>query len=152
MESLTILGPLDLNSCLFAIISGFIIGFERQWNGKPAGIRTSVLISLGASIFIAIGHYYQPEAGTVRIVGQIVTGIGFIGAGVIIAREGLVKGVTSASVIWVLAGIGCLAGLKFHFAALLISVITVLLLVGITYLEKAMTKLKRGVHKHSDPD
>lgn len=152
MESLDILGPLDLNSCLFATISGFIIGFERQWNGKPAGIRTSILISLGASIFVALGAYYQPAEGTVRIIVQIVTGIGFLGAGVIIAREGLVKGVTSASVIWVLAGIGCLAGLKFHFTALLISVITVLILVGITYLEKGMTKLKRGVHKNLDPD
>jgi putative Mg2+ transporter-C (MgtC) family protein len=114
-------GPIDIISYLFAVMCGFIIGFERQWLGKTAGIRTSILICLGVCIFTSIGHYYQPGEGTVRVIGQSATGIGFIGAGVVIAREGLIHGVTSAAVIWVLAALGCLIGLKHHFATLLSS-------------------------------
>jgi putative Mg2+ transporter-C (MgtC) family protein len=152
MTEFELLGPLSLRSCLFAILCGLIIGFERQWNGKPAGIRTSILICLSASIFVSLGHYYQPDTGTVRIVGQIVTGVGFLGAGVIIAREGLLQGVTSAALIWILAAIGCLIGLEYNITAVIISVLTVFVLVGITYLERAITKLKRGVHKEKQPE
>jgi putative Mg2+ transporter-C (MgtC) family protein len=148
MESLNF-GPIDIVSYLYAVLCGFIIGFERQWMGKTAGIRTSILICLGACIFTSIGHYYQPGEGTVRVVGQIATGIGFIGAGVIIAQEGLIKGVTSASVVWVLAALGCLTGLKHHLAALLIAVAVVIILITITYLENLISKLKSGVHKET---
>jgi putative Mg2+ transporter-C (MgtC) family protein len=139
--------PLEIKSCLIAILSGFIIGFERQWNGKPAGIRTSILICLSAYTFVAIGHYIQPDTGVVRIVGQIVTGVGFLGGGVIIAREGLVLGVTSAAVIWILAAIGSLIGSGYQNSAILLAIFTVSILVGITYLEKLFIKLNRGVHK-----
>ena len=150
MENWFDLGPVNIAACLVAILCGFIIGFERQWNGKTAGIRTSILISLGACIFVLTGAYYWPGEGTVRTMGQIITGIGFLGAGVIIARNGLVHGVTSAAVIWVLAGIGSLTGLGHYLAAIVLSFLTVLILVSITYLERSMSKLKRGVHKDFD--
>ncbi|MEJ2594648.1 MAG: MgtC/SapB family protein [bacterium] len=150
MPDLNLFGPIDIISCLVAILCGFIIGFERQWNGKTAGIRTSIMICLGACIFVSTGSYYWPEEGAVRILGQIITGVGFLGAGVIIAREGLVHGVTSAAVIWMLAAIGSLTGLKNHVPALLLTLVTVFILVSITYLERSMSKLKRGVHRDSD--
>lgn len=139
--------PIDLRAWLIAILCGFIIGFERQWSGKPAGIRTSILICLSACTFVSIGQLYMPDAGSVRIVGQIVTGVGFLGAGVIIAREGLVLGVTSAAVIWILAAAGSLAGLGNFTAAIWLAVITVIILIGITLLESLVRKLKRGVHE-----
>ncbi len=145
-------GPLNMVSCLVAVICGFIIGFERQWNGKTAGIRTSILICLGACIFVSTGCYYWPEEGSVRIVGQIITGVGFLGAGVIIARDGLVHGVTSAAVIWMLAAIGSLTGLQHNLPAIILACITVVILVSITYLERSMSKLKRGVHRDTDRD
>lgn len=139
--------PLDLTACFITVICGFIIGFERQWSGKPAGIRTSILICLSAYTFVSIGQFYQPEVGSIRIVGQIVTGVGFLGAGVIISKEGLVLGVTSAAVIWILAAVGSLAGLGNYGAAIWLTLITIFVLVGITGLERLLKKLKRGVHK-----
>lgn len=150
MNELLNIDPIDLKGCLAAIVCGLAIGFERQWNGKPAGIRTSILICLSAYTFVSIGHYYQPDAGAVRIVGQIITGIGFLGGGVILAREGIVLGVTSAAVIWILAAIGCLIGLSNYQAAFTLTVLVLVILIGITFLEKAIVKLKRGVHSDMD--
>ncbi|PJA07006.1 MAG: hypothetical protein COX70_08345 [Flavobacteriales bacterium CG_4_10_14_0_2_um_filter_32_8] len=143
----TSIAPLNFKACLIAVLCGLIIGFERQWSGKPAGIRTSILICLSAYAFVALGQYVMPGEGSARVVGQIVTGVGFLGAGVIIAKEGLVLGVTSAAVIWVLAAIGSLIGLNCYSSALILTLITIFVLVGITLLEKLVLKLKRGVHK-----
>ena len=141
------ISPLDWKAILVVILCGLIIGFERQWQGKTAGIRTSILICLSAYIFVAIGALVQPDAGPASIVGQIVTGVGFLGAGVILARDGLVRGVTSAAVIWVLAAIGSLAGVGRLFPAFVLAVVTVLILTGMTLVEKFVKKLKRGVHR-----
>ena len=132
---------------MVAVFCGFIVGFERQWYGKPAGIRTSILICLSAYIFVRLGQYYQPDIGSIRIVGQIVTGVGFLGAGVIIAKEGLVQGVTSAAVIWIIAAMGSLIGLGNYISALWVAVATLLILLGITALEQVSRRLKRGVHR-----
>uniref|UniRef100_UPI003217C616 MgtC/SapB family protein n=1 Tax=uncultured Draconibacterium sp. TaxID=1573823 RepID=UPI003217C616 len=139
--------PLDFKGCLISILCGFIIGFERQWNGKPAGIRTSILICLGAYTFVAIGNYYQPSVGSVRLVGQIVTGVGFMGGGVILTREGLVQGVTSAAIIWLLAGIGSLCGLHHYITALWLTGFAISVLLGITVFENLIAQLNRGVHR-----
>lgn len=144
--------PLNTEGILIALFCGVIIGFERQWSGKPAGIRTSILICLSAYIFVRIANYYQEYDEITRIVGQIVTGVGFLGAGVIIAREGLILGVTSAAVIWILAAVGCLIGLKSYNAAISISVLSVIVLVGITFLEKVVKKLKTGVHQDTEKE
>ena len=141
------LGPINITGILVSVICGLVIGFERQWNGKPAGIRTSILICLSAYTFVRIGAYVQPDAGSVRIVGQMVTGVGFLGAGVIIAREGLVMGVTSAAVIWILAAIGSLTGMLEYVAALSIAFTTLFVLQGISLMERLIKRLKSGVHK-----
>ena len=147
MDELLQIAPIDLKGSIIAVVCGLTIGFERQWSGKPAGIRTSILICISAYTFVAIANYYQPDGGAIRVVGQIITGVGFLGAGVIIAREGLVLGVTSAAVIWVLAAIGCLIGLKNYNAAIGLSLLSIFVLVGINFLEVLFKKLKRGVHK-----
>jgi len=147
MIDLTLLEPLDIKASLIALACALAIGFERQWSGKPAGIRTSILICLSAYTFVTIGQYLQPEAGSVRIVGQIVTGVGFLGGGVILSKEGLVKGVTSAAVIWILAAIGSLSGLGYFAGAIWLTFLALFVLIGITFLEKLLIKLKRGVHK-----
>ncbi len=147
MVNFTNIAPLSVQASLIAVLCGLIIGFERQWSGKPAGIRTSILITLSSYAFVAMGHYLQPEIGTVRIIGQIVTGVGFLGAGVIISKEGLVVGVTSATVIWMLTSIGCLIGLESFGAALWLTGIALAVLLGITFLESVIKKLKKGVHK-----
>lgn len=143
MEALNFIEPISLKSCLIALLCGFIIGLERQWSGKVAGIRTSILICLSASIFVSLAHYYQPGPGTVRVIGQIVTGVGFLGAGVILSRDGLVRGVTSAAVIWVLAAIGSMIGLGHYLTALWVSLLTVIILVGLNYFEDFLDRFKK---------
>jgi len=139
--------PLTPTGFAVAILCGIIIGLERQISGKPAGIRTSSLICLGAYIFVSINGLMHADTDQTRIVAQIITGIGFIGAGVMFAREGIVIGVTSASVIWVLAGIGILIGYARYTLAVFLSLVVVCLLVGVNILEKAIISLQHGVHK-----
>lgn len=141
------ISPLDLKSCLVAILCGFLIGLDRQVKGKPAGIRTSILVCVGAYTFVVIAGSFEHEASPSRVIGQVVSGIGFLGAGLILAKDGLIHGVTSASIIWLLAGIGCLIGIDKAEAALFLTLLALLILVGITLLEKFFEKLKQGFHK-----
>ena len=87
-----------------------------------------------------------------RVLGQVVTGVGFLGAGVILAREGLVKGVTSAAVIWVLAGIGAMIGFGLFASAVTLSIVTVGILTGVEVLENSVRRLRRGVHASEEGD
>ena len=148
-SSLFDISPLAWSGLLCAIISGAIIGLERQIMGKPAGIRTSALICVGTYIFVAAGHALTLEEGDpTRIIGQVVTGIGFLGAGVMLTRDGLVFGVTSAAVIWTLAAIGVMIGLGHELIGVKLAVLVVLILIGVDLLEHSFQALRRGVHKH----
>lgn len=142
--------PLDPDSPVFwfrlgtAIFCGGIIGLERQLRGKAAGIRTSILICLGTELFVTLGASFGGErVDPTRVLGQVVTGIGFLGGGVILAREGLVVGVTSAAVIWVLAALGSLIGMGHLAAAIIITLVTVGLLLGVELLESVFRRLRQ---------
>ena len=140
---------------LFSIICGMLIGLERQIRGKPIGIRTSILICLGTMLFMYLEIKIEEKIGMgmtghtelARVLGQIVTGVGFLGAGVIMTREGLVSGVTSASIVWLLAGIGAAIGLEHYGVALVICIIAVSVLTGAHRLEDVFKGLQRGVHR-----
>ena len=128
-----------------ASVCGAVIGVERQLRGKPAGIRTSMLICLGTMVFVRLGSLVAGASGdSTRVLGQIVTGVGFIGAGVMLAREGLVRGVTSAAVIWTLAAIGALVGFGRYGAALVLAVLVLAVLSGVQALERVVGRLRRG--------
>jgi putative Mg2+ transporter-C (MgtC) family protein len=147
MDIINLLAPLKLEAILTAFVCGLIIGTERQISNKPAGIRTSILICLGTYIFIVTSQLVQVSTSDpARVIGQIVTGIGFLGAGVILTREGVVIGITSASVIWILASIGVLIGLENYISAISISIITVLVLIGINILEKYLKILEKDLY------
>lgn len=119
-----------------ALVCGGIIGTERKLRGKVAGIRTSILICLGTSIFVSLGALLAPErADPTRVLGQVVTGIGFLGAGVILARGERIQGVTTAAVIWVLAALGSLIGLSYLWAALVLTFVTLVVLLGVEKFE-----------------
>jgi putative Mg2+ transporter-C (MgtC) family protein len=142
-----LVAPLSWAGLASTFISGGIIGLERQLCGKPAGIRTSTLICMGTYIFVVTGSSVAGLSGDPsRVIGQVVTGIGFLGAGVILTREGVVLGVTSAATIWVLASIGVLAGEQRHASAIVMALLTVGILVGVNLLESAFSGLQRGVH------
>jgi putative Mg2+ transporter-C (MgtC) family protein len=119
-----------------ALICGGAIGLERQLRGKAAGVRTSILICLGTSLFVALGASAAAEHGDPsRVMGQVVTGIGFLGAGVILTREGRILGVTTAAMIWMLAAIGGLIGLGHLTTALVITLVTLGVLLGVEAVE-----------------
>ena len=128
-----------------AILCGGIVGLERQLRGKAAGIRTSILICLGTQLFVALGASFAGDrVDPTRVLGQVVTGIGFVGGGVILAREGAIIGVTSAAVIWVLAALGSLIGLGHLLAAIVLTLVTVGLLTGVELLESMFRRLREG--------
>jgi putative Mg2+ transporter-C (MgtC) family protein len=130
-----------------ALLCGGIVGLERQLRGKPAGVRTSILVCLGTSVFIHLGSSISGAGSdTARVLGQLVTGVGFLGAGVMFSREGVVTGVTTAAVIWVLAAIGAATGLGHFVGAIALSCVTVAVLIGIEFFESTVKKLTRGVH------
>ena len=113
---------------LLAAALGAIIGAQREWSGKPAGLRTLALISVGAALFaIASGMGYLGGDPT-RIAAGIVTGVGFLGAGAILHRQGGVEGLTTAAAIWVSAGVGLAAGAGLSLLSVVTTAIVLLLL------------------------
>ena len=122
-----------------AILCGAAIGLERQLRGKVAGMRTSILIIIGTAFFVTLGGALVPaNLDPTRVLGQVVTGIGFLGAGVILSRGDRIIGVTTAAVIWVLASIGSLIGFGYLRAAMIATLLTLLVLVGVEGLEKLL--------------
>src|SRR5580704_15638384 len=97
---------------LVAAVLGGIVGLERELNHKPAGIRTNMLISLGAALFTVISYEMAGSVGGdhTRIAAQIIPGIGFIGAGVVIRERGTIIGITSAATLFVVASVGMAVG------------------------------------------
>lgn len=152
MEILSLLSPIfdiapfkwsAIGTCL---LCGAIIGMERQMRGKPVGIRTSSMIVLGTYIFIAAGAAVQSESSDPsRIIGQVVTGVGFLGAGVMLSKEGVIMGVTSAATIWALAAIGVCVAVVSASVAVKFSILIVLILAGMDFAEHYFSALRRGV-------
>lgn len=100
-----------------AFLLGGLIGFERQWRQRLAGLRTNTLVALGAAIFVMFAGLFPGEASPTRIAAQIVSGIGFLGAGIIF-KEGLnVRGLNTAATLWCSAAIGAMCGAGFFMQA-----------------------------------
>jgi putative Mg2+ transporter-C (MgtC) family protein len=93
-----------------AAVLGFTIGFERKLRSKEAGIRTHTIVSIGSALFMVISKYSFTAADTARVAAQIVAGIGFLGAGIIVYRQHEVHGLTTAAGVWTTAGIGMACG------------------------------------------
>lgn len=94
-----------------ALLFGALMGLERQWHQRMAGTRTNALVSTAAAAFTMIGIVVTDPAGPSRIVGQIVTGIGFLGAGVIFKEGGTIHGLNTAATVWCSAAVGSLCGI-----------------------------------------
>jgi putative Mg2+ transporter-C (MgtC) family protein len=113
---------------VLATVLGGIIGFQRERSGKEAGLRTHILICAGAALFTIVSIYGFPGSGG-RIAAGIVTGIGFIGAGVILHRTGgEVVGLTTAATIWAVAAIGLAAGAGLYIVSAAATLLTTVIL------------------------
>ncbi len=114
----------DLVLALAAICCGVLIGGERQRREKPAGLRTLSLVCLGSAVFTMMSFAFTSTTGdSGRVAAQIVTGIGFLGAGVILHGRRVVSGMTTAAIIWVAASIGMVVGAGYIFAGLGLSLL-----------------------------
>ena len=131
-----------------AVFLGGIIGFEREINGKPAGLRTNILICLGATLLMDLstriglidGHRVGDPA---RIAAQVVSGVGFLGAGTIMHSQGMVTGLTSAATIWVVAAIGMTVGAGFYIEGVGAGLIVTFVLAGLGGLEHWVRRARR---------
>lgn len=93
-----------------AFLLGGIIGIERQYRQRTAGLRTNVLVAVGAALFVDLGHRLTGDAGAASIIAYVVSGVGFLGAGVIMREEGNVRGINTAATLWGSAAVGACAG------------------------------------------
>jgi putative Mg2+ transporter-C (MgtC) family protein len=126
----------DISAILLAICCGAAIGFERQLRHKPAGLRTNILICLGAAVFTIISERMAGDKDSItRIAAQIVTGVGFLGAGAVIQDRGGIHGLTTAATIWLVASIGMACGAKLYQLAGVSTLIAIIVLVGLRQLE-----------------
>lgn len=147
---------------LLAAFLGIIIGTEREMAGKTAGMRTYALVSLGSALFSMVSKFAFPELwgqsnfDPTRIAAQIISGIGFIGAGLIIfsPSEERVRGLTTAASIWVTAAIGMAVGFRMYLLAIFTTLLVYLILVVLWWVEQKLVKpllLKKNGNSNSHP-
>ena len=138
-----------------ATLLGGAIGLERELGGKPAGLRTNILICLGSVLYthISIRLMGAGASDPTRVAGQIVTGVGFIGAGTILHARGAIVGLTSAATIWVVAAIGVALGSGFYLEGVGTTVIVLAVLAGLGRIEKLVERqsMRRTVTVHARP-
>lgn len=147
-------GPLRLDLLLalgLAVVLGGVVGLERELKGKPAGLRTNILICVGATLFTDLSRHLAGANGDpARIAAQILPGVGFIGAGTILHTRGSVTGLTSAATIWVVAAVGMALGSRAYVEAVGTTVLIMVVLQGLgyaeTYLERKNAHLRLTIH------
>lgn len=129
---------------LAALGAGLFIGLERQWHHKSAGLRTNTLVSLGAAIFVLLSILVTEKGNgdVTRIIGQVVTGIGFLCAGIIF-KEGLsVHGLTTAVTVWCCSAVGCLAAAGFFMETFIATFFIIAVNLFLKPLDEWLTKRK----------
>lgn len=124
---------------LVAVLCGSLVGLEREHKDKPAGTRTLALVCLGSAVFTMISNLFVGKAGdSSRVAAQIVTGIGFLGAGVILRGGGGVTGTTTAATIWAVAAVGMVVGAGLAGAAVALSLLVLAVLAFLTRIDRRL--------------
>ena len=131
----------DILPILFSVMVGGIIGIEREYQLKSAGLRTMILVTLGACIFTMLSQNLGGSGSPDRIAANIITGIGFVGAGVIFKEENRVSGLTTAVTIWICAALGMTIGAGYYQEATVGSVVVFLLLIMFKYIQDVIDKI-----------
>ena len=131
----------DVIQLLVSILIGGIIGFEREYHSKSAGLRTMILVTLGSCLFtilsIRIGGAGNPD----RIAANIITGIGFLGAGVIFREDNKITGITTAVTVWMCAALGMAVGSDYYVASAIGTASVMVALIILLYLQKWIVKV-----------
>lgn len=133
----------DVLKLVAAVLAGALIGFERQFHGKTAGFRTNILICLGAALFTVMSVHFAAAARVAdpaRIAAQIVTGVGFLGAGAILQQRRQVVGLTTAATIWAVASVGMAFGAGAYILGTVGTLMIAGVLQGLGYAEKLLAR------------
>jgi len=136
---------------ILAAVLGGVVGLEREVHGRPAGVRTYLLLSLGSALIMVVSEYlfhkYQGgfpgvniQVDPGRMAAQAITGIGFLGAGVIIRYKDTIRGLTTAACVWVVCAVGLTIGAGFYFYGGAVTAITVVSLLGLKRLERMLPR------------
>jgi len=134
-----------------AILCGGAIGVERELNRKPAGLRTNILICFGAALYMVVSRHISggaPYTDPARLAAQVVAGIGFLGAGVILQARGSVTGLTTAATIFVVGAVGICSGEGLFPLALFSTISIILVLVVLRKVERVIVRRARLFHYH----
>ena len=135
---------------LLAVALGGIIGIERETSHKPAGLRTNILICVSSAMMMIVAELFSGKDGggqeAMRVAAGVITGVGFLGAGAIMQARGTVHGLTTASVIWAVAGLGLAVGAGYYLISIVFTVMVVLILVLLRKIEQIL--LKRSEKNH----
>ncbi|HET8647813.1 MAG TPA: MgtC/SapB family protein, partial [Vicinamibacteria bacterium] len=132
---------------LLAVVFGGAVGVERELRGKPAGLRTNILICVGATLFTVLSFRMAEGRGDPgRVAAQVLTGVGFIGAGTILHLRGSVTGLTSAATIWVVAAVGMAVGARAYVEAGGATLLIMMVLAGLSPLEGFLAR--QGARSH----
>jgi len=118
-----------------AVVFGALIGLERQLRNNPAGLHTNALVALGAAAYVIAGVLIGDPTGPARVAGQVVTGVGFLCAGLIWHEGGTVRGINSAATVWCSCAVGVFAGFGMLLWAGLITALVVLANIALHYIE-----------------
>lgn len=130
-----------------ALLFGMVIGVERVWAHKTAGMRTYALVSMGSALFVLISNemvkYYINYTGLnpLMIIAQIVVGVGFLGTGLIFSKDSKVMGLTTATSLWVVAGIGMASGFGLFNIALISTILTLFIFIVLWFIENQLKKI-----------
>ncbi len=145
-----ILGINEILGLLFAVVLGGAIGLEREINGKPAGLRTNIIICLGAAAFTLVARRLGLDAPDApgRVAAGIITGVGFLGAGALIQEGSGVHGLTTAAGIWLVASIGVACGMGYYLLAALTTFLALVALFGLMPITKKIRR--RRQHKQDN--
>jgi len=127
-----------------ALLWGAVVGAEREYSGKAAGFRTTIMISIGACFFTMMSIAIGSPGNADRIASNIVTGIGFLGAGVIFRGENRINGITTAATIWAVAAVGMGIGGGYYFAAGCASILILFILMVLPYLQKLIDQFNQS--------
>jgi putative Mg2+ transporter-C (MgtC) family protein len=144
---------------LVAAALGGLIGLEREFKEQPAGLRTHMLVSLGACLFTLVSAFgfdaftgrpstLAVRADVTRIASQVVVGIGFLGGGTILRHGATIRGLTTAAALWVTAAVGMAVGMGFYLGALVTGAVAVFSLAGLKPIER---RLVRGIRQEEPP-
>jgi putative Mg2+ transporter-C (MgtC) family protein len=140
-----------LGRLALAALLGGAVGLEREIHGRPAGVRTYLILSLGTALLMVLSEYLlvayhgkYPELGLQgdpgRIAGQAITGVGFLGAGVIIRYKDSIRGLTTAACVWLVCSVGLAVGAGFYLVSVAATLLTLLALIGLKAWERHLRK------------